>query len=201
VCRIITWYRLDKKANSKGLPKCCKISGRVEIKYLWLMTKMLLIYCSTICVGKPDLLHLHLCRLAQLLLWKGGRWQAFLLRSAACSTVHCHFIMSGVSWSSWWCCEDECWFRNGGSVPQLFAHSIHSPETRICCLRNKRKRVRKIHFITFRLLYFLLFSFFIPLPQVIFVARLLEPSCIWRDNDDYGDRVGDAEGVKWCHMF
>ena len=68
-------------------------------------------------------------------------------------------------------------------------------------LVTKEKELRKIHFITFRLLYFLLFSFFIPLPQVIFVARLLEPSCIWRDNDDYGDRVGDAEGVKWCHMF
>lgn len=64
---------------------------------------------------------------------------------------------------------------------------------------TKEKELRKIHFITFRLLYFLLFSFFPPSSN--FVPRLLVPSCIWRDNDDYGDHVDDAEGVKWCHML
>jgi hypothetical protein len=67
-------------------------------------------------------------------------------------------------------------------------------------LVTKEKELRKIHFITFMLLlYFLLFSF--PPRQVIFVPRLLVTSCVWRDNDDYGDHVDDADGAKCCHML
>lgn len=172
------------------------------MKYLWLMTIILLMYCSTVFAGKPDLLHLHRRRLGQRLMWNGGQMTCIsvqVCRMQYCTLsfyyVRCELVQLMMLWR---------WMLRISETEVLYPCSllIQFPHRRqeYVALVTKEKELRKIHFITFGLLYFLLFSFLSP-RQVIFVPRLLVPSCIWRDNDDYGDRVDDAEGVKWCHML
>jgi len=165
------------------------------------MTKLLFIYCSIICVCKPNLLHLH------------QRWDLLDdCRGMGADDMHfCSGLPRAILSTVILLCQvwagpaDDAVKMNASSEMEvLYPSSLLIQFTRrrqeYVALVTKEKELRKIHFITSRLLYFLLFSFFSS-PQVIFVPRLLVPSCIWRDNDDYGDHVGDAEGVKWCHML